>query len=129
MEGGCFSPRESAFVQSHRATCPECGLYEVQLDSAMDMLRGQDFRTEVSSVFDSHVIRKHRIQSVRDSFRYWMPALIGAAVAGVALLAMLHAISRPAGLPIFRSSGAESATKSEEQVPSFEMIPVEQSLR
>jgi hypothetical protein len=59
------------------------------------MLRAAALDPEVAPMFEDRVIRRLRVQSVRESLNYWSPALVGALIACTALFVALHLASAP----------------------------------
>lgn len=100
--------KEDAFVQKHRGACSECRAIQAQSSLAMNFLRSATMEVDVNPHFDERVIRKLRIQTTRESIRYWSPAVAGAFIAGLAVVAALQMITRSAELPHVRLPGAES---------------------
>ncbi|AIE87115.1 hypothetical protein OP10G_3747 [Fimbriimonas ginsengisoli Gsoil 348] len=49
-------------------------------------------------MFEDRVIRRLRVQTVRESLNYWSPALVGAGIACVALFVALHLAATPASI-------------------------------
>ena len=96
-----LKPSEQRFMEAHRDECAPCRQVEMSSACALNMLRGMSYSDEdldISPAFDERIIRKVRLNSVREGLRYWSPAAIGAGIACVALFAALHAatrISRP----------------------------------
>jgi hypothetical protein len=104
-----LSGRERLFVERHREVCDECSESEQQSCLAMNFLRSAAFdEVEVSSNFDDRVLKKLRVQTSRESFGYWSPAIAGAFVAGLAVIAALQIITRSAELRHIRVPGAEA---------------------
>lgn len=83
----------------HRAVCRSCEAEEADTSFALNMLRGAALEPEVGFSFDERIMRLHRVRAVKQSFRYWSPAVLGAAIACVAVLAALQMLSRPSSLP------------------------------
>lgn len=65
---------------------------------ALNMLRSAavDVEPAMDSHFEERVVRLARLQQVRESLRYWMPALAGGTLACAAVFAALHLVSRSA---------------------------------
>ena len=87
--------RETSFLDLHRDCCTECRKQERAASYSLDMLRDCAFSTEVEDSFDRRVIRRARVQSVRDGFRYWSPAFTGGLVAAALLLTAVQVLTRP----------------------------------
>jgi len=103
-----LTPKEDAFVQKHRSACDDCREVQVQSSLAMNFLRSATMDIDVHPHFDERVIRRLRVQTTRESIRYWSPAVAGAFIAGLAVVAALQMITRSAELPHVRLPGAES---------------------
>lgn len=93
-----LSPDEDRFVSQHRRDCEECACFESSSDGAMSMLRMATMEPEVSIGFEDRVIRKVKVQTVRESLGYWTPAMIGAGIACVAIVATLQIAASPVKL-------------------------------
>ena len=50
---------------------------------------------EVTPLFEDRVIRRLKVQGVKDSLNYWSPALIGAGIACLLIFVTLHLASNP----------------------------------
>ncbi len=97
-----LSLRDREFMARHRIVCLDCRREESIGASALNMLRlaaTDDEPIASSIVFEERVLRKWRIQSTRESVRYWSPAFAGAAIAGLVVLAALQLVSTRPGLP------------------------------
>ena len=103
-----LTPQEEAFVQKHRMACEECNEFQSQSSLALNFLRASAIDVDVNPMFEERVIRRLRIQGTRESLRYWSPAVAGAFIAGLAVVAALQMITRSAELPHVRLPGAES---------------------
>ncbi len=103
-----LSPREAGYLHKHRIVCPPCAQTEVQSSLALNMLRSATLEVEASPMFEERVIRKLRVQTTRESLRYWSPAVAGAFIAGLAVVAALQMITRSADLPHVRLPGGEA---------------------
>ena len=90
-----LTPKEEQFFRKHREVCYPCLRYEQQGLNAMNMLTSGSLEPEISDDFDANVIRSLRTTAPkRVGVAYWSPALAGAAVAGLALMAALQLLSR-----------------------------------
>ncbi|MBI5708080.1 MAG: hypothetical protein HZC36_13950 [Armatimonadetes bacterium] len=103
-----LSEHEVSFLERHKRVCRDCAKKEDQRVMALNMLRNAAFSVDVPTRFNERVLRRHRVESVRAGLTYWSPALVGGAIAFVAMLAALQLIASPSNLPTFRSVGAES---------------------
>jgi len=113
-----LSLREEAFLVTHRHACAACRLAETQGALALSMLRMAAIEPEAAPQFEERVLRRYRIQTVQQSLGFWSPAIIGACVAGVLVLAALQIVSNSARLPALRSPGAE-AHRTVDRAPAF----------
>ena len=111
---------EDAFLESHRALCTGCRTEEEAANSSLDLLRGCAFEAEVEDSFDRRVLRRARIQSVQDGFRYWSPAMMGGLVAAGLLLAAVQVLTRPiipGGTPAVEASRGVQGSLALKHVP------------
>jgi len=99
---------EDAFLQKHRESCPDCNEFQSQSSLALNFLRASTIEVDVHPQFEERVIRKLRVQTTRESLKYWSPAVAGAFIAGLAVIAALQMITRSADLPHVRFPGGES---------------------
>jgi len=103
-----LTPREEKFVARHECTCGRCEKHMSKGFAALNMLRGQALEASPKASFDERVLRRWRVISVRGSLGYWSPAMIGAAVAGLVILAALQMISQTSQLPAFSTPRGEA---------------------
>lgn len=89
-EDGMASLRKQAFVQKHESTCPGCAAEHFVTMTALSALRGSVIEPEPDPTFESRFIRRWRVESRARAVSYWMPAVAGAVVASIALLAVLQ---------------------------------------
>jgi len=101
-------PQEDAFLQKHRQACAECSAFQHQSSLALNFLRAATIDVDVHPMFEERVIRKLRVQTTRESLRYWSPAVAGAFIAGLAVVAALQIITRSAEIPPVRLPGGEA---------------------
>jgi len=100
---------ELQFYNSHLAKCEACWQRARTEEAALFDLRMLTEDPEPSESFDNRIL-----QAFRDgpkpflSFGYWSPALIGAAIAGIALLSTLTVVSRTADSPTRHSPGGDA---------------------
>src|SRR5947208_10032822 len=103
-----LSYHEEAFMAKHRHACDECNQFQSQSCLALNFLRAATIEVDVHPMFEERVIRKLRVQTTRESLRYWSPAVAGAFIAGLAVVAALQIVTRSAELPHVRLPGSES---------------------
>jgi hypothetical protein len=82
------------------------------------MLRMSAIEADAAPQFEERVLRRYRVQKVHQSLSFWSPALIGACVAAVLVLAALQIVSNSSRLPALRSPGAE-AQRTIDRAPVF----------
>lgn len=97
---------DQAFMHRHRAECSDCRMREEQYSLALNMLREASFDGQSESNFDSRVLRRFHVDRVRSSVGYWSPAILGAGIAMVVMLAAIQLVSRSSELPVFNVGGA-----------------------
>jgi hypothetical protein len=89
------------------------------------MLRDSALEHVPDANFDERVLRKLKVAQVRSGFQYWSPAMIGAAVASVVLLAALQMIAQPSNLPTIKMPGGSAFRYSSPQLPELTNISKE----
>jgi len=92
-----LTPSELQFMERHGGACEECRQFEAQSRMALNMLRQAALDPEVSCGFDRRVTRRAQLVRAKDGLRYWSPALVGAAIACVCVVATLAVLTRPTG--------------------------------
>ena len=119
-----LSPREDAFVQQHRNACAPCRASEYDSGIALNMLRMSALEPEVDIHFDARVLRRLKVQTSRESIRYWSPALLGAAIAGISVLAAMQLISKSVEMPQAGPQiGEAKLMMPRNNFPRFELDP------
>jgi hypothetical protein len=115
-----LTAREVKFMERYRAHHPECAQYEAMEEEGFALLRGLtlDSDHDAPDHFENRVIRRWRVQSVKETATYWSPAICGAIVAAVALLAMFQLLGRSSTLKPLSVTGSE-ARRSEPPKPVF----------
>jgi hypothetical protein len=113
--------REIAFLARHRARCAPCRLAETQGAHALSMLRLSAMDVEVMPSFEERVMRRYKVQRVHESLRFWSPALIGAAVASVLVLAGLQIVLNSSRMPTLQPPTGE-ARRLIDHSPTFPEI-------
>jgi hypothetical protein len=119
-----LTEREEAFLARYRAAHPECLEEEALHDEGFAMLRGlaSDEDHGAAERFEHRVIRCYRIQKVKDTAAYWSPAICGALVAAIALLAMFQLVGRSSTMPPIDVTGNE-ARRLDPPKPVFPSLP------
>jgi predicted anti-sigma-YlaC factor YlaD len=100
--------REQTFLEAHRRSCASCRLAATQGALALSMLRMAAMDPEPAPQFEERVLRRYKVEAVRASLQFWSPALVGALVAGVAVLAALQIVSNSARLPALPTPGGQA---------------------
>lgn len=115
---------ELRFIERHKEVCPQCVAKEAASACALNMLREAKIEADVpEQSFETRLIRRLRVQSVRLGFHYWTPALFGAAIAAVALASALQLLARTHELPVFRAGHFE-AKRIQVADPEFPSIRI-----
>jgi hypothetical protein len=96
-EDRCLTVSEEMFLVRHRSACDYCRCQESASQLSLNMLRAATMDVSPGRAFDERVLRRVRIVRVRESLSYWSPALLGSAIACMALLVTLHLLSTPGG--------------------------------
>lgn len=115
-----LSPREERFYRKHRNVCLPCLGIERQGHNAMHMLNAATLEMEISDGFDERVLRAvHRPK--RSLVRSLTPALAGAAVACLAIVAALQMIVASGEITWFGGPGSafERANDDTAQLPQL----------
>ena len=72
------------------------------------MLRSASLDADVAPNFDERVIRKVRVQRVREGFGYWSPAILAAGITCMTLLAGMTLLTRPSLVRTAHMPGGEA---------------------
>ncbi|HEY3782825.1 MAG TPA: hypothetical protein VGL56_17210 [Fimbriimonadaceae bacterium] len=121
-----LTPGEIAFMGAHEERCEECARSMESASFALDALRGEFMEPVPCPNFESKVIRQYRIESKRASLRYWSPAVVGAAVAGLVVLAAMQMIAQSSQLPSFKVPTGE-ARLSKPAIPNLDSLDFHKS--
>ena len=117
--------KEREFMARHRSVCDECRVYEAQSTTALNMLRMaavQEEEVDAGIVFEERVLRRWRVQSTRESVRYWSPAFMGAAIAGLTVLAALQLVTNRPTMPNTSSPiGEARLERGGDQLPMIDI--------
>ncbi len=106
---------------------------EAQSTTALNMLRMAAIDEDepifesglVESHFDERVMRRLQIQNARESVRYWSPAFVGAAIAGLIILTALQLVSVHPTMPSSTRPDGSAFRSSSERLPSFDLDEIE----
>jgi hypothetical protein len=123
-----LSLRERGFMAQHRSVCTECRREETQGAFALNMLRLaaiEDEPMESGLMFEERVLRRWRVQSTRESVRYWSPAFAGAAIAGLMVLAALQLVSGRPGIPSTSNPSGAVHLQSDPRLPEIDLDKIE----
>lgn len=88
-----LTPAEQKFLERHRGVCDDCAQLEQTTACALNMLRMAALEPEVAPMFEDRVIRRLRVQQVKESLNYWSPALVGAGIACIVIFVTLQLAS------------------------------------
>jgi hypothetical protein len=113
---------EQRFLNQHRAACGECREFEQSASFSLDVLRSAALEPEVSANFDDRVLRRVRVQSVRESLGYWSPALAGAGIACVAIFAALQIAALPVQPNLMQLPDGEARRSVDSDTPLPSLI-------
>lgn len=105
-----LTPSELRFLEHYRTKHPELVEMEEAGREGFSLLRGLALDDEPESPvrFENRVIRKFRIQSVRETASYWAPAICGGLVAAMALLAAFQLLGRSPEMKPLSVAGSEA---------------------
>lgn len=81
---------EEKFLAEHGAECIGCAREESVFGDAFGALRSASMEAQVEPQFDSRLMRRVKVLGIRESFGYWLPGLVGAGIACLALFVLLH---------------------------------------
>jgi hypothetical protein len=103
-----LSVGEELFLEKHLTVCNTCELEASYGMIALDLLKQITLEAEPKPNFNDRLLRRLKIENLKTSARYWSPAFIGAAVAGLVVLAALQMIAQPSQLPSLHLRGNEA---------------------
>lgn len=89
-----LTPAEARFFDRHMAECPGCAREAGISGLSLDILRTLRVEETESSGFEDRVVSVWKQTRLRRDLGYWSPALVGAAVSAIALVAVLNATAR-----------------------------------
>ncbi len=115
---------EPRFLEKHRAVCAQCMEIEETSSSAMSMLRMATLEPEIAPMFEDRVIRRLKVQQVKESLNYWSPALVGAGIACIVIFVTLHLASVPAQMKHANLPGGEARRVVKSPSLELDHIPV-----
>jgi hypothetical protein len=111
--------RDISFLRRHRDVCPTCRREQATFHQSLNMLRAATIDVTPAKGFDERVIRRVRVNRVRESLGYWSPAFLGSAVACMALLVALHLLASPTMSSTHIPNG--EAMRANPSFPSLEL--------
>lgn len=114
-----FTEKEADLMEAHRAKCPRCADYETSMVGSLISLRGSELPIEAAEGYTMRVAKKAWVVCQRDTARYWSPALCGAAVAGLLLIALVQLANRGREVNYFRPT-----TQDARRYPSLDRDPM-----
>jgi anti-sigma factor RsiW len=89
-EDGRTTPKQEAFLAKHEQSCEMCTAEHALTLQALEFLKTSAIEPEPDPTFESRFIRRWRVERRARTVSYWLPAVVGAVVASVALLAVLQ---------------------------------------
>lgn len=123
-----LSLREREFMARHKSVCQDCYYEEAQGACALNMLRmaaiGDD-ELDNGPVFEDRVLRRWRVQSTRESVRYWSPAFVGAVLAGLTVLAALQVVSSRPIVPGTTNPAGEARLDRTNRLPIIDLDKID----
>lgn len=122
-----LNAREKRFMQRHREACDSCEDEESVGAFRLNMLAGAVIDPAPTPGFEDRVLRLYKVQSKRESFAYWSPAVVGACIAMLAILAAMQMVTRSSELPHFQGGGSE-AHRVDRDFPKFPNIVIRNGL-
>jgi hypothetical protein len=123
-EDRLLTSKERAFMDRHRSACFSCARREEASALALNMLREARLDSQLPAPqYETRLLRRLRVQTLRMGMVDWSPALFGAAIAAVALISALQMLARSSELPIFRA-GSSDARRIQVSSPEFPQIPI-----
>jgi hypothetical protein len=121
--------QEQLFVHKHRTACPGCRTIEKSHSLALDMLRSAALDSEPGVQFEERVIRRLKVQHVRESIGYWSPAIAGASLACLALFAALTLMGKPQQLKQADFPAGEARLDPHRVFPDLELRETNRFIR
>ncbi len=95
---------EEGFLSSHALRCTPCAKLESQTFDCLAELRGATLDLQPSEGFGDGVVAAFREGRKSLGFGYWSPAVMGAAIAGIAVLCALTIVTKTVESPVRRSN-------------------------
>lgn len=124
-----LSLKEREFMARHKSVCTECHREETQGACALNMLRMAaigDEELDNGPVFEDRILRRWRVQSTRESVRYWSPAFVGAVLAGLTVLAALQVVSnRPIVPGTTNPAGEAKLQRGTDRLPLIDLDKID----
>ena len=113
---------ELRFMDKHRDICEECRDTERTSVCALNMLRLATLEAEAPPMFEDRIIRRLKVQQVKESLNYWSPALFGATIACIVIFVTLHLASAPAQMKRANLPGGAAMNDGHSRyLPSLEL--------
>ncbi|MCX7799395.1 MAG: hypothetical protein N2109_03530 [Fimbriimonadales bacterium] len=104
-----LAPGELRFTERHGAACPRCAEHRRASEQALSALRNLGGRTNLPCErLTGRVLRRFRVENVRQSFRYWSPALLAASVAAALVLAAIQVATRHPSTDVFQPGDSQA---------------------
>jgi len=103
-----LSMREEEFLEKHRSVCPGCARIEMESVTALNSLRAVTLEAFPDPMFEERVLRRLRVSNSRSAFRSWSPAVVGASIACITIIAALQMVTLNSSIPGYRSKGEDA---------------------
>jgi hypothetical protein len=120
-EDRSLSQKEQGFLEKHRSVCYACKKEDSASVLSLNMLREAAIDQTPAASFDERLLRRIRINRVRESLGYWTPALIGGSIACAALFVTLHMLSAPATPNSATIPNGEARRTTNQPFPNLEL--------
>lgn len=112
---------ELIFLNACRQDDPVVAAEEEAQQVCLAALRACVIEPDDDPTFDRRLMRRYRIERMKARAEYWSPAVVGAAVAAIAVLAFLQVLTGPSNLRTIDTSRSEVHNTRPERVffPEF----------
>lgn len=122
-----LSAREQKFMDQHREACSECRVQDEATDDCFAFLRMSAIEPDpLPASFDERIVRLVKLETKRNGFGYWSPALLGAGVACVAIFAALHVAATPVKPDVAKPDASQARNTVKSAYPRLELDRVPQ---
>ncbi len=87
------------------------------------MLRMAALEPEIEPMFEDRVIRRLKVQQVKESLNYWSPALVGAGIACIVIFVTLQMVASPVQMKRAHMPDGEAKRESAPKL-ELDFVPV-----